>query len=251
MTDKKIISRPALLGVAIVTCLCVVLSVSMMFRVKTIEYDGNTHYSDEELTNRIFKGKYNVNALVYYLFGKNQDKVTIPFVQDYEVDVIWPDGLKVYIYEKDIIGYISYMGCNMYFDRDGIIVDSSQELLQGIPEVQGLSYKNIVLHERLDVKNDRVFSMMLDLAQLFEKYNIQINKVFFDANMNITVQIGTIKVVLGNEDMLTEKVHELDMMMPQLAGRTGTVYLNNFGEDTKSVIFKNEMLEEKKENEKK
>lgn len=240
MNNKIHVSRAAVVGIIFVVCLIVILMISMLFRVETIEYEGNTHYTDEELTNFIFNGKYNVNALVYSIFGKQQDKVSIPFVQDYDVEVVWPAGLKVSVYEKEIIGYIAYMGCNMYFDRDGIIVDSAQQVLENVPEVSGIAYKNIVLHKRLDTKNNHVFSIMLDLTQLFEKYDIAMDKVLFDSNLNITVYTGNIKVLFGSSDMLTEKVHEFNMMLPQLAGRTGTVYLNNFDEDTKSVIFKNE-----------
>lgn len=240
MKNKLHVSKMAAVGIIVLICLMAVMMISMLFRIETIEYEGNTHYTDEEMTNFIFNGKYNVNALVYYLFGKKQDKVSIPFVQDYDVEVVWPSGLKVYVYEKDIIGYIAYMGCNMYFDRDGIIVDSAQEVLESVPEVSGIAYDNIVLHEKLDTNGEKVFSIMLDLRQLFEKYEIEIRKVSFDSGLNITVYTGDIKVMLGSPDMLTEKVHELNMMMPQLAGRTGTLYLNNFGEDSRSVIFKNE-----------
>lgn len=240
MGNKIHVSKMAVAGIVVVVCLVAIMMISVLFRVETIEYEGNTHYTDEEMTNFIFNGKYNVNALVYSLFGRKKEKVSIPFVQDYEIELVWPSGLKVYVYEKDIIGYIDYMGCNMYFDRDGIIVDSSREKLENVPEVSGIAYGNIVLHKRLDVDEDKVFSVMLDLRQLFEKYDIAIDKVSFDSNLSITVYTGNIKVMLGSSDMLTEKTHELSMMMPQLAGRTGTLYLNNFGEDTKSVIFKNE-----------
>lgn len=239
MNEKKShILKPVIAGVVIVVLLTVLFAASMFFRVTAITYDGNTHYTDEEMTNYIFSGKYNVNALVYFLFGKRQEKAVIPFIQDYDVEVVWPDKLNVMVYEKEIIGYINYMGCNMYFDKDGIIVDSSQEILEGIPEVMGINYRNIVLHDRLDTKDNKVFSVMLDLIQLFDKYEIELDKVFFDNSLNITVYIKDIRVVLGSDDGITEKVHELSMMMPKLEGKSGVLYLNTFNEDTKSVIFK-------------
>ena len=67
------------------------------------------------------------NAAVYIrCFGKKNKQ--IPFIQKYDVEVtIWPDKMNVAVYEKAIVGYISYMGCNMYFDKDGIVVESSSE----------------------------------------------------------------------------------------------------------------------------
>lgn len=239
MNEKKSrILKPVIAGAVIAALLAIIFAASMFFRITDITYEGNTHYTDEEMTNYIFNGRYNVNALVYFLWGKRQEKAVIPFIQDYDVEVMWPDKLNVMIYEKEIIGYINYMGCNMYFDKDGIIVDSSQEVLEGIPEVMGINYRNIVLHDRLDTEDNKVFSIMLDLIQLFDKYEIEMDKVSFDNSLNVTVYIGNIRVILGSDDGITEKVHELNMMMPKLDGKSGVLYLNTFNEDTKSVIFK-------------
>lgn len=239
MKEKKLrILKITIAGIVIAVVLSAVAVITMSFRVTAIAYDGNTHYTDEELTNYIFGEKEYVNALVYFFVKDRQDKAVIPFVQDYEVEVVWPNQLKVMIYEKDIIGYISYMGCNMYFDKDGIVVDSSQEVLGDVPEVCGINYKNIILHQSLETENDKIFTIMLNLIQLLDKYEIKISKVSFDTLLNVTIYIDDIKVLLGDEKELTEKVHELSMLQPKLEGLSGTLYLNSFGEDTKAVIFK-------------
>ena len=85
----------------------------------TIEFVGSTHYSDEELKKYIFGGDY-VNLLYFRIFGQKDTK--IPFIQKYDVETDWPDRLYVTVYEKAIVGYVRYMGCNMYFDKDGIVV---------------------------------------------------------------------------------------------------------------------------------
>jgi cell division protein FtsQ len=237
------ISKAVIVGIILAVLTGVILLASALFRVTSITYEGNTHYTDEEMTDFIFSGKLHTNALLYSLLGKRQEKAVIPFIQDYDVEVIWPDQLKVSVYEKDIIGFISYMGCNMYFDKDGIIVDSSQEILDGVPEVTGIAYRNIVLHEKLDTEEDKFFSIMLDLVQLLDKYEIEIDKVYFDAELNVTIYMDDIRVQLGDSDLMTEKVHELSMMLPELEGRSGVLYLNSFNEDTNSIIFKKDSEE--------
>lgn len=56
----------------------------------------------------------------------------------------WPNKMNVAVYEKAIVGYISYMGCNMYFDKDGIVVESSSENYEDVPQITGLDFKSIV-----------------------------------------------------------------------------------------------------------
>ena len=89
------------------------------FRTDKITYVGNSHYSNEEMTSRIF-GNDTPNTVLYTLFGSK--KKTIPFIQKYDVEIQWPRGMYITVYEKAVIGYIRYMGCNMYFDKDGIVV---------------------------------------------------------------------------------------------------------------------------------
>ena len=113
-----------------------------VFEADTIEFVGSTHYSDEELKKYIFGGDY-VNLLYFRIFGQKDTK--IPFIQKYDVETDWPDRLYVTVYEKAIVGYVRYMGCNMYFDKDGIVVESSTDLYENVPQIDGLKFDSIVI----------------------------------------------------------------------------------------------------------
>lgn len=240
MFERFGLSKKGVISVIIILLFGCALFISTGFRTTQIEYEGNTRYTDEEMTNYIFGGKYNVNTLIYYFITSKKDKAVIPFVQDYEVSVDWPNKLKIKVYEKSIIGYIRYMGYNLYFDKDGIVVDSSRDILEGVPEVAGLSYTNVVLHSRLNVEDDRVFSILLEIVQLCEKYSIDVDKVFFDKKYDVVMYVGNIKIMLGEPSTITEKIYEVSQMMPQMQGLSGTLHMENFTEDTSSIIFKKE-----------
>ncbi len=238
MFERFGVSKKGFISIAVILLFGMVLFVSTGFRTTSIEYEGSTSYSDEELTKYIFGGKYNVNTLMYYFFTSKQDKAVIPFVQDYEVAVEWPNKLKVKIYEKSIIGYIRYMGYNLYFDKDGIVVDSSQEVLEGIPEVIGLDYSNVVLHSKLEIRDDKIYNILLELVQLCQKYEIPADRVFFDQNCDVTMYIENIKIILGDPSTITMKVYEVSQMMSQMSGLSGTLHMENYTEDSSSIIFK-------------
>lgn len=240
MLERIGLSKKSLISIIVIIAFGCVLFISTGFRTTQIEYEGNTRYTSEELTNYIFGGKYNVNTLIYYFFTNKREKAVIPFVQDYEVSVDWPNKLNIKIYEKSIIGYIRYMGFNLYFDKDGIVVDSSKEQLEGIPEVTGMDYNNVVLHSKLEVENEQVFTILLEIVQLCEKYTIPVKKVFFDQNYDVVLYVDKIKIILGDKSTITEKIYEVSQMMPQMQGLIGTLHMENFTEDTSSIIFKKE-----------
>ena len=75
--------------------------------VTDITYTGNKHYTQQQMTECIF-GTEHPNALIYTLFGKKNKN--IPFIQKYDVEVTWPNKMNVAVYEKAIVGYISFMG---------------------------------------------------------------------------------------------------------------------------------------------
>ena len=182
-----------------------------VFEADTIEFVGSTHYSDEELKKYIFGGDY-VNLLYFRIFGQKDTK--IPFIQKYDVETDWPDRLYVTVYEKAIVGYVRYMGCNMYFDKDGIVVESSTDLYENVPQIDGLKFDSIVINTKLDVGNADIYNTILDLIQSFDKYDIDVDKVYFDASYNITLYMGDVKVSLGNsKDPDSEHLKEHCILM--------------------------------------
>lgn len=238
MFERFGLSNKAFIAIIVIVISGIILVLSTGFRTTEIVYEGNTRYTDEELTNYIFGGKYNVNTLIYYFHTSKKEKVVIPFVEDYEVEVEWPNRLKITVYEKSIIGYINYMGYHLYFDHDGVVVDSSQELIEGIPQVDGINYTNVVLHQKLEVKDDSVFEILKDLVQLCEKYSLQVDRVYISSNYDLTIYIDKITILLGSPNSLSEKMYELDQMKDNFVNLSGTLHMENFSEDTHSIIFK-------------
>uniref|UniRef100_UPI000AF596BE hypothetical protein n=1 Tax=Clostridium sp. NkU-1 TaxID=1095009 RepID=UPI000AF596BE len=79
----------------------------------------------------------------------------IPFVEDYKIVFQSPVKVEVIVYEKSVVGYVSYMGSYMYFDKDGIIVESSSGKLDGVPWITGLRFGHIALHQPCRWKRKR------------------------------------------------------------------------------------------------
>ena len=79
---------------------------------------------------------------------------------------------------------------------------------------------------------------ILKICDIFDKYQISSDKIYFDSSGNVTLTMGDVKVMLGDCDNLTDKLFERKQMMPQLAGRKGVLHMEDFSDDTKSIIFK-------------
>lgn len=169
-----------------------------------------------------------IYSYLNYRFG---EKIQIPFVENYTIEFSWPHRVDVIVYEKNVVGYTEYMGRYMYFDKDGIIVESSSEKTEGIPLVTGLQFGHIILYEPLPVEDQDVFEEILNLTQLFEKYNLSVDKIYFDSNYHAVLYMGDLKVRLGDSSLLDGKIAELADMLPVLADKgKGTLYLDQYSE---------------------
>jgi len=131
--------------------------VKYAYTVKNVFVEGNIHYTDDEIKAIILKDKYADNSLFLSYKYKNKEITDIPFIETINVSVESKDTIKISVYEKTLAGYIDYLGKNIYFDKDGIVVEVSEVYTQGVPEVVGVSFDYVVLHEALPAKDKDIF----------------------------------------------------------------------------------------------
>ena len=209
-----------------VILLFAILGVSLS--VSKVTVTGNKSYTAEQIEQLVFPTRMSRNCvacLVREMMGKKRD---IPFVQDYKISFTGPAEVEVIVYEKSIVGYVSYMSSRMYFDKDGIIVESANQRLPGIPEITGLHFGQIVLYRELPVENRRIFSMILNLTQTLSTFEIPVDVIRYDKDLNATLNIGTVSVLLGGANDMNGKLSELSNILPRIKDLDGTLDLSDY-----------------------
>jgi cell division protein FtsQ len=147
------------------------------------------------------------------------------------------DTIKITVYEKAVAGYVEYLGRYMYFDNEGIIVEASKVTTAGVPQVTGLNFDHVVLYEKLPVDNDEIFQNILTITKMLNKYDILCDKITFDSDYSVTLGYGDVKVSIGSLDDLDEKLMQLPSILPSLEGEKGTLDLQNYSSDKKTISF--------------
>lgn len=209
--------------------LLVILTV-VSVNITDIQVTGNKKYTKEEIEAELFKGRWDRNSLVCYYKNRFKPHRQIPFVEDYRIVFHSPSQVEVIVYEKSVVGYVSYMGSYMYFDKDGIIVESANSRLEGIPWITGLDFGSIVLNRPLPVENQDIFEHIMNLTQDLAIHEIQADQIKYDGRGNATLMIGDIDVYLGNNKDMNGKISELSDILPELSGMAGTLYLDTYDE---------------------
>ena len=135
-------------------------------RITDIKVTGSARYTEAEMTNLLFPEGMDRNTLYCLYKERFQPHREIPFVADYDILFRSPSKVEVMVYEKSIVGYVSYLNSYMYFDKDGIIVESTSNKLEGVPRIEGLNFGQIVLGEPLPAPNMDIFREILNLTQV-------------------------------------------------------------------------------------
>lgn len=225
-----------ILGIVILI-LCVFFLIMSRYTIKTITVEGNVHYTNDEIVNMVMKNQLDRNSLYLSLKYRKKGIEGIPFVEKMSVNILAPDTIKIMVYEKAVAGYIEYLGKYMYFDKDGIIVETSDVKTEGIPQITGLEFDYVVLHEKLPIENQEIFQSILDITQLLTKYEISIDKIYFDQNNQMTLYFENIRVRLGDISNIDDKIIRLKAILPELEGQKGILRMENYVDGMKNITF--------------
>ncbi len=207
------------------------------FQVRNVTVEGSTHYTDEEIRQYATSGVLGSNTLWISLFGKDCGTTNIPFVESMDIEVINRDTIHVTVYEKSIAGCVQYLGRYVYFDRKGMVVESSEERMEDVPEVTGLSFDHIALNEILEVEDESIFARILQMTQLLTKYELSADQIYVGQSNKLSVYFDDVCVNLGGNEYMDEKILNLSRILPSLEGKSGTIDLSEYTPDSEFITF--------------
>jgi len=235
-TEKR--KKGKYIALAVIAALLLIFAFLATRKIEKVTYEGNERLTDEELNSRIFGESLDYNPIIFWiknLFGK---KVEIPFVEEYDVEMESITSIKITVYEKSITGYISYMNTCMYFDKDGIVVENSMSEYEDVPEITGIKFDNIILHEKIPVKNKKIFSLILNVTQMVDKYNIPVKKINISEELSATLYINSFRVALGNDGDYGKKIAELSSILPNMEDIPGELDMREYNKSETGYVFR-------------
>ena len=171
------------------------------FKITQISFEGTDRYTEDELKEYIFGQNEYVNSLkLGYDLKHDYVKVSIPFIETYDVNIEYPDKVHVILYEKSIVAYIIYKGNYMYFDKDGIVLQSLSEHKKDVPMVTGIKFGKFSIGKAFSVKDEKLFSKIMNISQLISHYKINVSRIHSSSD-GIMLYSGKVRVFLGKKDM--------------------------------------------------
>lgn len=206
------------LGILIGVCLLLLILLvvfSGSSQLTEITVEGNEYYTEQEIIDKVVTKPTDRFTLLFYLRCRYQELPRIPFVEKISVEMTDNHSASITVYEKIITGCVKIMGSYLYFDKDGIVVESSPERREEIPIVTGLSYDKIVLYQTLKVQKEEMFTTILNLTRLIKQNELDVDEIHFNSALEVDLICESIRVRLGKKEMYDEPVSALVTILPK------------------------------------
>ncbi len=235
---KKSLASLATLVCGILLLIGLAFSLRVYFDLREVTFTGNQYYSDEELREVFLTSPLDQTTVGLYLKVKTLKDDAIPFIEETDVDYVNHHSLKIGVYEKVIIGSIRYMNQYLFFDKDGIVVETSSEPKEGIPFISGLKMQSFSLYSKMEIPEPSLLDQILNLSQLVWKYEIPLDEIRFSSQREVTLYDGDIEIPLGRRDMYDDQIAELSNLLPEAEGLSGILDMRDFVPGQSRIILR-------------
>lgn len=226
-----------------------VFVVVKVFTVQNVEVEGNELYGSEQISSTVLNDEYSWNTLYVYLKYRFLDTETVPFIDTMEISIKDPHTLHIMVYEKGIIGYLfdPSSGKNVYFDKDGFVVELSNNIISGVPRIEGVQFEDIVLYEELPIRKDDLREL-LTLTQTLKRNELTPDSIIYGETYSPVLVYKDVRIQVGDETLLTQKVARIVKIMPTIRDLSGVLHLETWTEEATNIIFEKDIIpEEEKE----
>ena len=237
MRRNKRKKRAVRLG-GLVLLIVVLAGFMMLFQVRTVNVYGNSRHAAEEISDGLLDGFLMKNTL--YLQWKYRNGTipdTLPFLDSIKVQMKSPFEVRVDVSERDPVAYVN-KGSNAYFDENGLVLAITDEVYDGVPVVTGADVDTPVLYQKLPVTSSAQLRTILSVTQLLKYQELEAKEIRFDESGDITVYIGKVEAMLGQDEYMEEKIANLRAILKKMGNESGTLHLESFTGKNDTATFR-------------
>lgn len=215
-------------GSAVLILLLAVLAVIFLFQARTVTVYGNTRHTEDEIKEGLMNNILHKNTLyLQWEYRNGGVPGTLPFLDSLKVSMKSPTEIEVQVVEKEPVGYLD-KGEYVYFDEYGIVLEISDKEDSGYPVITGVETDEPVLYQKLPMQSSAQLRTILSVTQLLKYQELKAKEIRFDENGDITVFVGGVEALLGQDEYLEEKIANLSAILNKMGDEHGTLHLESF-----------------------
>ena len=221
--------------VFLLTIINISLAIWLLTYVQNIQVKGNVNSEKSEVVEWMQEDPMTINSLyTVWKFKTGAYKLPV-YLEDADVRLQAPWKVEVTVREKEVIGCVIHEDEYVYFDAEGLVLKEDYELMEGVPLIEGLEVESAGRFSYLKVKNEKVFSYIVNLTKEIEKKELKPNRIqWMEESMDL--YFGDICVKLGRNNYEV-KLAEIPPILEKLEGKKGVLHMEYY-EKGSTISFK-------------
>lgn len=207
------------------------------YSLEEIRVSGCETVDEQIIIDAIEARGFADSTILLYISNKIKPIEEIPFVSKIEIEFISKNVISVTVYEKSMAGCVEYMDGYVYFDKDGIILESSSDKIENVPCIKGLKFYEWEMGKKIPIEDEGKFQSILTITQLIDKYGLEIDGIKFTTENEIILFHEGITIELGEGEYLAIQMMNLGSILEGLQGLEGTLYMKDYNSDDATASF--------------
>lgn len=200
------------------------LHVSEKYPIGYVEFQGNRYYFDKDgmvLESRPSDGSTLSGEGEQAEPGEASGESQEPLKAEAEVQQVWEGDSSSFAEPSE----------------GSAAEDGFQPELDSVPEIRGLSFQSASVGEILPLPDDSILNSILGISKMIDKFALSVDCVEVTGEGELILYQGNVRVLLGKDELLEEKMNRAAAILPKLAGESGQLHLEDFTEETQNIIF--------------
>ncbi len=202
------------------------------FDIKEIVVEGNT-FVDRDRIIDISGLNVGTNIFTVRTGELEKDLEAYPYILQAQMERDLPGKVIIHVKERDLAGYIPFMGSYLLLDTEGRVVSATNDMpVKVIPVFEGIVVNDFKVEEVLHIENPEIFDKMVYISDSVVKHlsdyaPIEVNVQDLE---DITLDLDNrFLLKIGNLDNLGYKLEYGDTILKDLfnKGISGELDLNN------------------------
>lgn len=227
---------------SIIVFIGVLLSLTVLFKIDTVEVAGDTRYDKNDIASECTIKKGENLLLADAKSCKEKIEKEFPYIEEVSIDKRIPSKIIVNVKEAAVSGVIE-LDDNMYavVSDKAKVLDIVESPLDGYAIIKGTNIKTANKSEYLSLADDHLRYAFQDLMEVLKKYDFhnitEIDLINF-LNISITYE-DRVKILLGSDDSLDYKLQTANEIIKNKLNSTerGVLDLSVVSEDGHSYFM--------------
>ena len=134
--------------------------------------------------------------------------------------------------------YVEYMNTFMLVDNGGTVIGSVQEMPEEIPEVNGISFSNIIVGEQLIPEEEAAYAYARKIIDALKKNELYMREIYISTDLKATLYVNNVRILLGEDNKTEDKIREMRDFYEDFKDLSGTLDLQELSVNNIGYTFK-------------